>query len=326
MVNSGNNPKSEGSITDIKGVKVGHWTDSDAATGLTAVIVPPGTVGSGEVRGAAPGTREISLLSPEKSVNTVDAVLLTGGSAYGLEAAGGVMRYLSEQGRGYKVGDVTVPIVPAAVIFDLMVGKSAYPGAEEAYHACQAASDRPVAEGSLGVGTGATVGKVRGMDYATKGGVGSCCICLPGGARVGSLVCVNAVGNVVDEDGSIVAGVSDGQGGFRSAEQILMCAAEPISADEQGNTTLAVVATDAKIDKSGCFRVAQVSHDGLARSVWPCHTDYDGDTVFTLSLQRKTASLKQVEAAAAAVVATAVRRAVRCAWNVAGIPSADDQN
>jgi len=319
--------KSEaGSLTDIEGVKVGHWTDSEAATGLTAVICPPDTVGSGEVRGAAPGTREVSLLSPQKTVQNIDAVLLTGGSAYGLEAASGVMRYLSECGRGHQVGQMAVPIVPAAVIFDLVVGKNRYPRADDAYQACQTAGDEPVIEGSVGAGTGATVGKVRGMQFATKRGVGSCCITLPGGARVASLACVNAMGNVVDGDGSVVAGVrSDDAAGFVSAERDLLSEeGANTTRGAGGHTTLVVVITDAHMDKSGCLRLAQVAHDGLARSIRPCHTACDGDTVFALSVQRKEASPVRTAVAAVQSVAMAVRRAVRTARTVAEIPAAGD--
>ncbi len=307
-------------LTDIRGVKVGHYTDSDCVTGLTAILFPDGAVASGEVRGAAPGTREMSLLSPERTVQRIDAVLLTGGSAFGLDSASGVMRYLSQQGRGVEAAGELVPIVPAAVIFDLNIGCSVYPDGNDAYHACKNASEEPVQQGSVGAGTGATVGKAAGVERSSKGGLGSSCVDLAGGGRVGAVCCINALGNVVDEQGTTLAGVRKSEGGYHSAEDIILAGGFSAS-HHPSNTTLSVVVTDVCLDKVACLRVAQMAHDGMARSIYPCHTAYDGDAVFVVSLQRKNGSAMQVGIAAARVVAESIRRGVQEAESLGGIPS-----
>lgn len=297
-------------LTDVAGLRVGHWTDTEAATGCTVVLCPEGTVGSGQVRGGAPGTRETDLLRPGMLVEHVDAVLLSGGSAFGLAAASGVMDWLEERGRGFDTGLGLVPIVPAAVLFDLPVGDgSVRPGPAEGRAACDAATE-DVPEGSVGAGTGATVGKVAGREHAVKGGVGTASLGEEG-VTVGALAVVNALGSVVDDDGTVLAGPDPD-------------AATPGS-PSFGNTTLAVVATDAGLSRDRAHLLAVAAHDGLARAVRPAHTMWDGDTVFTLATGAVEAPQPLVERLAERVLAEAVRRAVREAGSLAGIPTAADR-
>lgn len=278
-------------ITRVQGVRVGHWTDRAGATGCTVVIPPPGTVGSGEVRGGAPGTRETDLLRPGMLVQEVHAVLLTGGSAFGLAAADGVMRWLEERGIGFDAQLARVPIVPAAVVFDLAVGDpKARPGPDAGYAACEAASDE-VPEGRVGAGTGATVG----ADHA-PGGVGTASVS-DEGAMVGALAVVNAYGAVVDDDGRPVAGeVPD---------------PDAAPAWPGTSTVLGVVATDAGLSKERAHLLAVAAHDGLARAVRPAHTMWDGDTVFTLATGGTDAPQPALERMAEVALAEAIRRAVR---------------
>ncbi len=278
-------------ITRVQGVRVGHWTDRAGATGCTVVIPPPGTVGSGEVRGGAPGTRETDLLRPGMLVQEVHAVLLTGGSAFGLAAADGVVRWLEERGIGFDAQLARVPIVPAAVVFDLAVGDpKARPGPDAGYAACEAASDE-VPEGRVGAGTGATVG----ADHA-PGGVGTASVS-DEGAMVGALAVVNAYGAVVDDDGRPVAGeVPD---------------PDAAPAWPGTSTVLGVVATDAGLSKERAHLLAVAAHDGLARAVRPAHTMWDGDTVFTLATGGTDAPQPALERMAEVALAEAIRRAVR---------------
>lgn len=278
-------------ITRVQGVRVGHWTDPAGATGCTVVIPPPGTVGSGEVRGGAPGTRETDLLRPGMLVQEVNAVLLTGGSAFGLAAADGVVRWLEERGIGFDAQLARVPIVPAAVVFDLAVGDpNARPGPDAGYAACEAASHE-VAEGRVGAGTGATVG----ADHA-PGGVGTASVS-DEGAMVGALAVVNAYGAVVDDDGRPVAGeVPD---------------PDAAPAWPGTSTVLGVVATDAGLSKERAHLLAVAAHDGLARAVSPAHTMWDGDTVFTLATGATQAPQRALERMAQVALAEAIRRAVR---------------
>lgn len=278
-------------ITRVQGVRVGHWTDPAGATGCTVVIPPPGTVGSGEVRGGAPGTRETDLLRPGMLVQEVNAVLLTGGSAFGLAAADGVVRWLEERGIGFDAQLARVPIVPAAVVFDLAVGDpNARPGPDAGYAACEAASHE-VAEGRVGAGTGATVG----ADHA-PGGVGTASVS-DEGAMVGALAVVNAYGAVVDDDGRPVAGeVPD---------------PDAAPAWPGTSTVLGVVATDAGLSKERAHLLAVAAHDGLARAVSPAHTMWDGDTVFTLATGATQAPQRALERMARGALAEAIRRAVR---------------
>jgi L-aminopeptidase/D-esterase-like protein len=315
-------------ITDVPGIKVGHYTDKDAATGCTVILCETGAVAGVDVRGSAPGTRETDLLRPMNLVEKVQAILLSGGSAFGLDAAGGVMRYLEEQGLGQETMMAKVPIVPAAVLFDLDIGSSKIrPGTEEGYKACLAATEKEVAEGCVGAGTGATVGKFLGINQATKSGLGtgSCKIC--GDIIVAALVAVNAVGDVIDpKTGNILAGPrNEKNNGFLSTVELLTGGAYSYRKSLlPTNTTLGVVATDACLNKEQVNKLAQMAQDGLARAINPSHTMYDGDTIFALSLGDKVGDLTTLGAAAAEVVADAIIRAVQHAEMLAGIPAIRD--
>ena len=314
------------SITDIPGIKVGHYTDNEAVTGCSVILCETGAVAGVDVRGLAPGTRETDLLRPMNLVEKVQAILLSGGSAFGLDAAGGVMRYLEERGFGYDTVVAKVPIVPAAIIFDLAIGSSKVrPGVEEGYKACLAASDKEVAEGCVGAGTGATVGKALGMDRAIKSGLGTVSQEIAGGVIIAALVVVNAFGDIVDfKTGNVLAGVRNPQGkGFLKTTEILSGGYDvqnPLAV----NTTLGVVATNARLNKEQANKVAQMAQDGLARAIEPSHTMYDGDTMFALSLGEKSADVTMLGSVAAEVVATAIIRAVLQAETLAGIPAVKD--
>ncbi|TMI74655.1 MAG: P1 family peptidase [Bacillati bacterium ANGP1] len=312
-------------ITDVTGITVGHAEDARAVTGCTVVLCEQGGVGGVDVRGSAPGTRETDALRPMNLVERVHGVLLTGGSAFGLAAADGVMRFLEERGIGFDVSVAKVPLVAAAVIFDLMIGNPAIrPTAEMGYAAARAASRGPVAEGSVGAGTGATVGKLMGPLSAMKGGVGTWAAGLPGGVVVGALVVVNAYGDVRDDHtGQILAGARDRTTGrFLNMTQALM-SGHP-SAGFGTNTTLAVVATNAALTKEQANKLAQLGHDGLARVIAPVHTMYDGDTVFALSTGNAKADMIPLGTAVVEAVAEAVKRAVRLATGLGGIPGLAD--
>ncbi len=305
MIASGND-----TLTAVDGVCVGHYTDRKAVTGLTVILFPGGAVASGSVRGAAPGTREVALMRPGNTVDEVNAFMLTGGSAYGLDAAAGVMRYLGERGMGFAAGKSMVPIVPAAVLFDLEVGDAVAPDALAGYSACEVANSDPVPQGAVGAGTGCTVGKVLGMSRASPGGLGSSVVQLGGGGMVGALAAVNSMGNVVDGKGSTLAGVRADPGtGFLSAEECVISGFTPKGATGC-NTTLVTVVTDVMLDKTQCRRVAEMAHDGLAISIRPCHTSFDGDTVFVASTRRSPGDPDRVGVAAVRAVSCAVRRAV----------------
>ncbi len=312
-------------LTDIPGIRIGHATDLHAITGCTVVLCEAGAVGGVDVRGAAPGTRETDLLRPMNLVERVHAVLLTGGSAFGLAAADGVMQFLEAQGSGFDVGAVKVPIVPAAVIFDLQVGDARVrPNADMGMAACRAAAAGPVEEGTIGAGTGATVGKLLGPASAMKGGVGTWSLTLPGGVIVGALVVVNAYGDVWDdEQGKILAGARDASTGqFLDTARMLVTVELPTGFAT--HTTLCVVATNAKVTKEEANKLAQLAHDGLARVIRPVHSLYDGDTAFALSLGELRAPLPALGEATAQVVATAVKRAVRLARGIPGVPGLAD--
>jgi L-aminopeptidase/D-esterase-like protein len=321
-------------ITDVEGIKVGHYTDREGITGCTVVLCEGGAVGGVDVRGSAPATRETDLLRPGNLVQEAHAILLTGGSAYGLDAAGGVMRWLEERGVGFNIVVGVVPIVPAAALLDLTIGNpKARPDAEAGYQACQSATDGPVAEGSVGAGTGAKVGNLLGPKFATKGGLGTASVKIGKGIVVGAIVAVNALGDVVDPDTStILAGTRKPVvGGFlNTAKQMQGDLGQTILG--LANTTLAVVATNAYLTKEGANKVAQMAHDGLARSIRPVHTMFDGDTVFALSTGKppKKGSgadptvTTVVGIAAADVLAQAVVRAVQQAESLGGLPAARD--
>lgn len=317
-------------ITDVEGIEVGHWTDAEGATGCTVIVCREGAVGGVDVRGSAPGTRETDLLRPLNLVQQAHALLLAGGSAYGLDAASGVMRWLEERGIGFNVGVCVVPIVPSAVLFDLALGPpDARPGPEAGYAACQAASAGPVAEGCVGAGTGATVGKLLGPFFATKSGLGTGARRIAGGVTVGALVAVNAFGDVVDPaTGQVIAGPRnpEGQGFLNTVERLHEDLSQTLLAFPS-NTTLAVVATDARLSKEGANKVAQMAHDGLAQAIRPVHTMFDGDIVFTLATGRRpeaSTDVTVVGAVAADVLAEAVVRAVRQATSLAGCPAPCD--
>ena len=318
-----------GGVTAISGVRVGHHTLSERPTGCTVVLTESGAVATVDVRGAAPGTRETALLDPVSTVQKVHAVVLSGGSAFGLAAADGVMRYLEEREVGYPTRAANVPIVPAAILYDLGVGDdpTIHPGAECGYRAAQSASDGPVEEGSVGAGAGATVGKVGGPGRAMKGGVGSAVFELPGGIRVAALVAVNSVGDIVDpETGSIVAGVRTEDGTALADARRLLRAETPVGTRNGENTTIGVVVTNAALDKAQLTVVARMAHDGLARAVRPAHTPSDGDTIFALATGEieEDVSLLRVGALAADATAEAILHGVRAATSLPGYPSVRD--
>lgn len=315
-------------ITAIPGIQVGHWTDLDAATGCTVVLCPEGAVAGVDVRGGAPGTRETDLLNPTCLVDKVHAIYLGGGSAFGLAGADGVMRWLEEQGHGFDVMVAKVPIVPGAILFDLALGDAKVrPDATAGYAACEAASAAPVREGSVGAATGATVGKVLGFPNAMKGGLGSACRRI-GNKIIAALVAVNAAGDIINpQTGQIVAGARRPDGsGFADASAVLSRTLEQSSQSwgQRTNTTLGVVATNIALDTRGATKVAQMAHDGLARSIRPVHTMTDGDIVFALSLGEETGDASLVGAVAAEVLAEAVVRAVQTAETLFGVPAIRD--
>ena len=313
-------------IAGVPGIRVGHYTDRDAATGCTVVLCEGGAVGGVDVRGSAPGTRETDLLRPSNLVSEVHAILLSGGSAFGLDAAGGVMRYLEEMGAGVSFGGSTIPIVPAAILFDLgVVSREVRPGPEEGYSACLNADKGKVAEGSVGAGTGATVGKLLGMDRAIKGGIGTDLLDLGDGRVVGAIVAVNALGGVFDPDtGHVVAGprTDDGTSMHDSLELISAPGfrdAEPVAS---GNTTIGVVATNARLNVEQANKLAQVAHDGLAMAVRPAHTMGDGDTMFALGTgtDEHPPDMLRLCAATTLCVSRAIVRGVTKAESIGGIP------
>jgi L-aminopeptidase/D-esterase-like protein len=294
-------------ITDVPGIRVGHWTDEEALTGCTVVLPPPGTTGSVVVPGGSPATRETDAIAPGRRVQEINAILLTGGSAFGLGAANGVMRFLEEQGIGHPTPAGVVPIVPTAAIFDLGVGSaSVRPGLDEAYAACEAASETETREGNIGAGMGATVGKGAGFENMSKGGLGSASL-RDGDLVVGAIAVVNAVGDVIDDDGSVIAGAR--------AELL------PLAPLLGTNTTIACVATNAVMSKEECHRAAEMATAGLARAIRPVHTMFDGDVIFLLATRVVPSFVEIVGRLAADALAEAVRRGVRAASDVAGIPA-----
>ena len=316
-------------LTAVPGIRVGHQTHLEGVTGCTVVICPEGTVGGVDVRGGGPGTRETDLLDPARHVEHIHALLLSGGSAFGLSAADGVMRYLEEHGIGYKgIPGAIVPIVPAAILFDLMIGDPAVrPDAAMGYAACEAANADPVAQGSVGAGTGCTVGKVRGMEFATKSGIGSASVDLGDGLVVAALLAVNAGGDIIEANGDILAGLRDRadgdqfvgvMGAFKDFARINSPPAPP------ENTVIGVVATNAKLSKPSVNKVAQMAHDGIARAVNPAHTMRDGDAMFALATGEIEANVSVIGAFAAEVTAQAIRNGVRAATSLAGIRAWND--
>lgn len=324
-------------ITAVPGIQVGHAQDAQALTGCTVVLCPKGAVGGVDQRGGAPGTRETDLLRPMHLVEKVHAVLLAGGSAYGLDAAGGVMQFLERKGIGFDAQVAKVPIVPAAILFDLGIGDaSVRPDAAMGVAACEAASAEQPEEGNIGAGTGATVGKILGMAGAMKTGVGTASVDLGGGLVAGALFAVNALGDVVDPtSGSIVAGTRParigparigGEGPFADTLAVMrsMVGKTALRFATRGNTVIGVVATNAALTKEEANKVAQMAHDGLARAVRPAHTMLDGDTIFALSTGGKRADVSLIGAYAAQVSARAILRAALASEGSADLPAARD--
>jgi len=317
-------------ITDVRGIEVGHAQDAESLTGCTVVLARQGAVVGVDVRGAAPGTRETDLCRPGTVVERAHAIVLAGGSAFGLAAAAGVMRYLWERGIGLEVGPATVPIVPAAILFDFGIGEIAWPDEGMGYEACIRATGGPVIQGCVGVGTGATVGKILGPSGATKSGVGTACIrCTPGGGdevAVAALVAVNAFGNVVDPaSGGTLAGARDAATGQYVDAIMMLTEGAGVTPSMGTNTTVGVVATDARLSPDQVNHLAAVAHDGLARTIRPVHTMFDGDTIFGLATGRTSISgalqLVAVTAAAVLAVERAVLRAVEHATPAGGFPA-----
>jgi len=338
----------QNAITDIPGILVGHAQNTEALTGCTVILCEAGAMGGVDQRGGAPGTRETDLLRPLHLVEKVHAIVLAGGSAFGLDAAGGVMQYLEERGIGYNVGVARIPIVPAAILFDLAIGRADIrPDAAMGYQACLNASSQPPAQGNFGAGTGATVGKFLGMSNAMKAGIGTASMDVGGGLIVGAMVAVNALGDVLDlSSGRIIAGARNSSGEhhpsltpeetdpvsgttstdspFADTLSVLRTWAARGSSTSvtQENTVIGVVATNAKLTKEQTNKVAQMAQDGLARVIRPAHTMADGDTIFSLATGDVDADVNVVGSFAAEVFAQAIVNAVYAAEPVAGLPAA----
>lgn len=318
------------SITDVPGVLVGHATDLDALTGCTVIIIEGGAVAGVDQRGGAPGTRETDALQPMHLVEKAHAVLLAGGSAFGLDAASGVMRFLEENGVGFDTGYARVPIVPAAVLYDLGIGKATVrPTAEMGYQACKNASKLLPAEGNVGAGTGATVGKIFGMRQAMKSGIGTSSVDLGGGLIVGAIIATNAFGDVIDPNtGKIIAGARtmDNSAEIPFADTLetmkSLLGKTVLHFSSRHNTVIGTIATNAKLNKDEVNKVAQMAHNGLARAIRPAHTMFDGDTLFALATGKKKADVNLIGAYAAECVASAILRSVQQASPVAQLPAA----
>ena len=321
-------------ITDIPGILVGHAQNDAALTGCTVILYEKGAVGGVDQRGGAPGTREIDALHPMHLVNKVHGIVLAGGSAFGLDAATGAMRYLEERGVGFDTRIARVPIVPSAILFDLGIGNpDVRPDAAMGYLACQNASSEPPAEGNVGAGTGATVGKILGPSQCMKSGIGTASMEIGAGVIVAAIAAVNAFGDVIDPaTGQIIAGARcrdvgplhiGAPGYFADTLQVMqtLIGRTALGFSSRGNTVIGVVATNARLDKENVNKVAQMAHDGLARTIRPAHTMLDGDTIFSLATGKHSADVNIVGAFAAEVFAQAILRAVRAAKPVAGIPA-----
>ncbi len=323
------NPRS--AITDVAGIKVGHFTDARRPTGCTVILCEDGATGGVDVRGSAPGTRETDLLDPQNLVQQVHAVVLSGGSAFGLDAATGVVHWLEERNIGYDVGVAKVPIVPAAILFDLTVGDAKIrPDAAAGYNACKAASTNAPAEGNVGAGAGATVGKMFGPKRAMKGGLGTASISVGKELTVGAIVAVNAAGDIVDPStGKLLAGARTQDGKKLQGTMAGILRGDALPPVLGGtNTTIGLIATDAKLDKAQAQKVAQMAHDGLARTTNPAHTMFDGDTIFALATGKnsstKPVNVTLIGALAAEAIAQAVVRAIKAARSLPNLPCAAD--
>ncbi|WP_217912696.1 P1 family peptidase [Miltoncostaea marina] len=314
-------------MSEVEGVAVGHWTDAGAATGCTVVIPPPGTVGAVEVRGGGPATRDVAILESPSSSAAVSALVFSGGSAFGLDVAGGVARWCEERGLGHDTGAARVPIVPTACIYDLGIsGNTRRPGADEGYAACEAARPGPHAVGSVGAGAGATCGKLLAQAGWCKGGLGAGARRLHDGATVAALVVVNAWGDVLDERGEVLAGAwQDGRGFVRAADRVIDSPPVHPRLAAGANTTLACVVTDARLTRAEATGVVRMAHTGMARAVSPAHTVLDGDVAFCLATGARAASAFACGVAAAEAVADAIRDAVRSATSLRGVPTGADR-
>ncbi|MCY6371608.1 P1 family peptidase [Clostridium ganghwense] len=307
-------------FTDIKGIKVGHEQNLEAATGCTVILCEEGAAAGVDVRGGAPGTRETDLLNPVNMVDKIHGVLLTGGSAFGLDAASGIMQYLEEKGIGFDVGVTKVPIVCGAALFDLVIGNHKIrPDKEMGYKACINANNTESLEGNVGAGTGATVGKILGPEFSMKGGLGSFAL-KAGDLTVGAIVAVNALGDIIDpEEGKIAAGVlNKDKTAFRNTEDIMVAKYDDKTNVFNGNTTIGVIATNAKLTKAGANKVASMAHNGFGRTIYPAHSMYDGDTIFALATGEIEADINVVGLLAARVMERAVVRAVKNAESLCG--------
>lgn len=306
--------KRKNAITDVRGIEVGHAQNDEALTGCTVILCRKGAVAGVDVRGGAPGTRETDLLNPINLVQKVHAIVLAGGSAFGLDAANGVMKYLEERKIGFNTGAAKVPIVPSAILYDLNLGRAdVRPDPAMGYEAAASTSSAPPAEGNVGAGTGASIGKIRGMKYAMKSGIGTWSMNV-NGVIVGAIVAVNAFGDVVDpKTGAMLAGLRSGTTlEWMKKNQRLLAI--------MSNTVIGVVATNAKLTKAQATKVAQMAQDGLARSIRPAHTMYDGDTIFALATGETKANVSVVGAYAAEVMAMAIVRAVEMSESTGGLP------
>jgi L-aminopeptidase/D-esterase-like protein len=322
-------PGANHTLTAVGGIKVGHVTLSERPTGCTVVLAEGGATAGVDVRGAAPGTRETDLLSPVNLVEKVHAIVFAGGSAFGLDAASGVVRWLEEHRIGFDVGVARVPIVPAAILFDLRVGDARIrPTADCGYRAAAIASAQPVEEGNVGAGAGATVGKMAGMKRAMKGGLGSAAITLPDGLVVAALVAVNARGNIVDPStGKVVAGARTEDGkAVADVRSIMRDGSHEFEALPIQNSPIGVVATNAKLTKAQAKKIAQMAQDGFARAIVPSHTTGDGDTIFALATGTRDGEVNvdRIGGLAADAMVEAILRAVRAAKSIPGFPAVSD--
>jgi len=320
-------------ITDVRGIEVGHAQNDEALTGCTVILCRKGAVAGVDVRGGAPGTRETDLLNPINLVEKVHGIVLAGGSAFGLDAASGVMKYLEENKIGFNTGAAKVPIVPSAILYDLNIGRAdVRPDSAMGYSAASSASSNAPAEGNVGVGTGASVGKMFGANLATKSGVGTASMDIGGGVIIGALVAVNAWGDVVDPGtNEILTGLRSGKvgplrvGGKDRFADTLAMMKKPVGRNLLGfatraNTVIGVVATNAKLTKAQATKVAQMAQDGIARTIRPAHTMLDGDVIFALSTGARKADVTIIGAFAAEVMVEAVLRAVKMAKSAGGLP------
>lgn len=315
-------------ITEIPGIKIGHAQDMEAATGCTVILCEKGAVGGVDVRGGSPGTRDTDSLNPINNRKEIHAVLLAGGSAFGLDAAGGVMRYLEEHHIGRDVGVMCIPNVCGAILFDLKCGShKVRPDEKMGYQACINASSLPLKDGSVGAGTGATIGKSLGIEYAMKGGIGSVTL-QTGKLIVGAVIAVNCVGDIYDsQSGCIIAGVlQKDKGSLGSSEELILHAYHSKKDVFSGNTVIGCVVTNAKLEKSQAAKLASISQDGIARAVRPAHSVFDGDTIFTMCTGEVEANVDAVGILACRAVEQAILKAVKSADSLCGYPSYKDLN